>query len=222
MARATDQAYEAIRTAILQGRFAAGERLREEDLADEVGVSRTPIREALRRLDAEGLVDFIPNRGAHVAAWSDSDLNEIFDLRAVLEGFAARLAARRISPVQLARLRDLADRMDALAGAEDVDHDAISELNTDFHGVIVEAAGNHKLEGLLAGLVQIPLVHRTFRRYSHEDLLRSMGHHRELIAALEHGDVNWSGTVMRSHIYAARAVLFNERSAELSPGAEVG
>lgn len=230
MARAIDQAYEAIREGILGGRYPAGDRLREEELAEEVGVSRTPVREALRRLDGEGLVEFVPNRGAHVAAWSDGDLDEIFDLRAVLEGFAARLAARRAKPEHLARLRDLADRMDALAGGRSRDRfDRISELNNEFHATIVEAGGNRKLGGLIAGLVQIPLVHRTFRRYDAEDLARSMGHHRELITALEHGDVNWAGTVMRSHIYAARAVLFSgSRDADdpnagtSSPGAEVG
>jgi DNA-binding transcriptional MocR family regulator len=79
---AVERAYEAIRGGIFSGDHPAGSRLREEELAERIGVSRTPVREALRRLDAEGLVEFMPNRGAHVASWSEDDLREIFGLRA--------------------------------------------------------------------------------------------------------------------------------------------
>ena len=219
MARAADQAYEFIRDAIAAGTYAPGSRLREEELADDIGVSRTPIREALRRLDAEGVVEFVPNRGAHVASWTDQDLAEIFDLRAVLEGFAARLAARNISDEQVARLRELSAEMDALAVGSAADRlDRISALNNEFHALVVEASGNRQLVQLVAGLVQVPLVHRTFRRYDDASLQRSMGHHRELITALERHDVNWAGTVMRSHVYAARAVLEADLADEVEDG----
>ena len=219
MARAADQAYEFIRDAIAAGTYTPGSRLREEELADDIGVSRTPIREALRRLDSEGVVEFVPNRGAHVAAWSDQDLAEIFDLRAVLEGFAARLAARNISDEQLQLLRDLSVEMDELAAGRSKDRlERISALNNEFHRIVVEASGNRQLVQLVAGLVQVPLVHRTFRRYDEQSLQRSMGHHRELITALERGDVNWAGTVMRSHVYAARAVLEADLTLEVADG----
>lgn len=208
MARAADRAYEAIRAAIADGEFEPGSRLLEEELADRVGVSRTPVREALRRLDSEGVVEFVPNRGAHVAAWEARDLKEIFDLRAVLEGFAARLAARSIDDESLAELAELADEMEELASkGSGRDLDAIAELNNQFHQVVVDAAGNRLLGQMIAGIVQVPLVHRTFHRYDDVGLARSMAHHRELITALEHRDVNWAGTVMRSHVYAARATL---------------
>ncbi len=215
MARAADQAYDWLRRGIVDGELSPGDHLREEEIAAAVGCSRTPVREAIRRLAAEGMVEFVPNRGAHVAAWSERDLAEIFDLRAVLEGFAARLAARRADEAFLTELRDLADRMEQLAAGDDPDRvDRISELNGRFHAAIVEAADNRHLTQLVAGLVQVPLVHRTFRRYRDDELTRSMGHHRELLAAFERGDVNWAGTVMRSHIYAARAVLESDRRAE--------
>lgn len=219
MARAAEQAYAYIHEGIVSGDLPPGSHLREEDLADQIGVSRTPIREALRRLASEGLVEFAPNRGAQVAAWSDRDLAEIFDLRAVLEGFAARLAARNGTSADVAKLRDLADSMEELAAGRARDRiDRISELNREFHGLIVDIADNRHLAGLVAGLVQVPLVHRTFRRYSDEELARSMGHHRELIDAIERHDVNWAGTAMRSHIYAARTVLEADLVSEAADG----
>lgn len=208
MASAVDQAYEVIRSAIVEGEFAPGERLPEEDLAERAGVSRTPVREALRRLASEGVVEFVANRGAQVASFSAQDLQELFDLRAVLEGFAARLAARNATTEDLAELGRLADAMEALALAPDpAGLDRIAELNNEFHARIVEVAGNRLLAQQVAGLIQVPLVHRTFHNYDDAGLRRSMAHHRELLTALHHGDVNWAGTVMRSHIYAGRTTL---------------
>ncbi len=218
MPRAADTAYEAIRQLIVSGELSPGDRLPEEDLAVRVGVSRTPVREALRRLASEGVVEFVPNRGAHVSSWSRRDLQEIFDLRAVLEGFAARLAARNASEADLEVLDDLATRMEGLAENPTPEHrDQIAELNTQFHGHLVEIAGNRLLAQQVAGLVQLPLVHRTFHDYDETELHRSMAHHRELLTALRHRDVNWAGTVMRSHIYSGRVTLQASLPAEPEP-----
>ena len=113
MAQAAQRAYEHLRARLLAGEFPAGSRLPEEELAAAAEVSRTPVREALRRLHAEGLVEFVPNRGAHVASWTERDLDEIFGLRALLESHAAELAAPRISGADLGRLSALQDQMDA-------------------------------------------------------------------------------------------------------------
>jgi DNA-binding GntR family transcriptional regulator len=208
MARAADQAYDIIRAAIVEGEFAPGERLPEEDLAERAKVSRTPVREALRRLANEGVVEFVANRGAQVAQWSKQDLQELFDLRAVLEGYAARLAAANASDDDIARLSLLADQMEALAQDPTAENlERIAELNNTFHADLIEVAGNRLLAQQVSGLVQMPLVHRTFHNYDADGLARSMAHHRELLVALAHHDVNWAGTVMRSHIYAGRASL---------------
>jgi DNA-binding GntR family transcriptional regulator len=204
---AVERAYEAIRNGIVSGEHPAGGRLREEELAERIGVSRTPVREALRRLDAEGLVDFMPNRGAHVAAWSDEDVRDIFALRALLESFGARLAAARIDREALAGLRALCDAMDqALAGAAPDHFQRVAELNSRFHQGILAASGSKRLPLLVASLVEAPLMYRTFRRYSSEQVTRSMSHHRELLAALEIGDGEWAESVMRSHVLAARNI----------------
>lgn len=208
MARAADLAYDVIRAAIVAGEFSPGERLPEEELARRAGVSRTPVRAALQRLASEGVIEFAANRGAQVAEFTEQDLQELFDLRAVLEGFAARLAARNATDEDLAHLGKLADEMEQLAaGTARGRLERIAELNNEFHATIVDVAGNRLLAQQVSGLIQVPLVHRTFHNYDDEGLARSMAHHRELLTALRHRDVNWAGTVMRSHIYAGRITL---------------
>jgi DNA-binding GntR family transcriptional regulator len=208
------RAYEVIRSGILDGTFQLGARLPEEDLAARAGVSRTPVREALRQLAAEGFVTFVPNRGAQVASWSDDDLEEIFQLRALLESYGASRAARRIDAVQLRTLRELADGMEAAAdrGTPDaLDH--VAELNNRFHRTILTVADSPRVHAVLDTVIVVPLVHRTFHRYTPAALRRSMHHHRELLAAFEAADGEWAATVMKTHVLAARAVLLGDRQA---------
>ena len=126
-----------MRALILTGEYGPEERLIEEQLAERLGVSRTPIRQALTMLEAEGLVEITPNRGATVCSFSVEDVWDIYDLRAVLEGHAARRAAGRIREEELARLRELTLDMEGLAGRFD-DHEeeirALGALNQEFNG----------------------------------------------------------------------------------------
>jgi DNA-binding GntR family transcriptional regulator len=209
---AAERAYEVIRGGILDGTFGLGARLPEEDLAARAGVSRTPVREALRQLAAEGFVTFAPNRGAQVASWSEDDLEEIFQLRALLESYAASRAARRIDAARLLALHELADGMDAAARRGTAAAlDRIAELNNRFHRAILTVADSQRLHALLDTVIVVPLVHRTFHRYTPAALRRSMHHHRELLAAFEAADSEWAATVMRTHVLAARAALLGER-----------
>ncbi|MEO1226574.1 MAG: GntR family transcriptional regulator [Pseudomonadota bacterium] len=206
MAKAVERAYQIVRRGILDGRLAPGERLKEEDLAQEIGVSRTPIREALRRLDLEGLLSFVPNQGARVADWADQDIEEIFSLRALLESHAAGLAAQRMTPDALDRLRDLATRMEQLVASGDGSpSDALTEANSDFHHLIQEVAGNRRLAAMINNLMEMPVIVNTFRRYRPADLRRSASHHIEMVAAFENRDADWAASVMRSHVRAAYA-----------------
>ena len=184
MAAAVEKAYAAIREGIMDGAYPGGAHLKAEDLAVAIGVSRTPVREALRRLHAEGLVDFVANRGAYVLTWDRSDVEEVFGLRMILESFAAERAATQRTPEQLATLRSLAERM-TVAARERPQHflELIADLNTQFHKLIHVASGVRRLSPILKTVIQIPLTMRTFNRYSDEDLERSMAHHRELVAA---------------------------------------
>ena len=138
---AADHAYRLIREQILAGQRAAGEWLREGELAESIGVSRTPVREALRRLTAEGLVRHERNRGVQVQAWSIHDLDEIFGLRSVLEPWGCRLAATT-GAVDLDALDALAHRMDELApGGRPTDVDELTRLQQLPGSVVHHLAG---------------------------------------------------------------------------------
>jgi DNA-binding GntR family transcriptional regulator len=208
MARAVQEAAEALRAAILSGDLQPGARLGEVELAEQLGVSRTPVREALRRLVAEGLVEVLPHRGARVCEWSTADLDEIYDLRSLLESHGAARAASRIAACELPVLDKLCRDMESCATpGRERDLDRLASLNAEFHIRILDASGSARLATLVGAVVQVPLVLRTFYNYSTEALERSLGHHREIVAALRAGDPQWAGSVMRSHVLAARDVL---------------
>lgn len=210
MTNAAEDAYEALRTAILSGTIRPRERLGEVELSRQFGVSRTPIREALRRLTAEGLVVFQPNRGARVAEWSLTDLQEIYEIRARLESYAAALAATRIESDCLPKMELLCDRMEELAHDGTLDAlERIAKLNAELHGLVVSAAASPRLTSLLSAVVEVPLVVRAFRLYTPDALARSMAHHRDLVAALRAKDAEWASSTMRAHVLAARKVLLD-------------
>lgn len=213
------RAYATIRTGILDGRFRPGDRLREEHLAETAGVSRTPVREALRRLATEGLVELTPGLGAFVSSWSVADLEAIFAVRALVEAAVAEQAARHLAAADIDALEALAERMEDLAARRPAGFlDRITGLNHEFHTRIAAACGNDRLAGLLTQTVDLILVHRTFRRYHDRQLVRSMAHHRELVDAFRARDADWAGAVMRAHVHAARHALVADLS--LSPPAE--
>jgi DNA-binding GntR family transcriptional regulator len=199
--RSAEHAYQSIRDQILSGEQPGGQWLREGDLAAAIGVSRTPVREALRRLSAEGLVRHERNRGVQVQSWTPKDLDEVFGLRSVLEPWGCALAAVS-GMADLHALKDLAGEMDA-AAKHQPDVDVLTELNNRFHRAILEASGNARLCSLMSSIVQVPLVWRTFSHYTPEELQRSLAHHHELIDTLRAGDSEWAESVMRAHVRAA-------------------
>lgn len=218
MSAAESMVYLDVRKKIVEGVYGGGTHLTAEGLATTLGVSRTPVREALRRLHAEGLVSLIANRGAFVTAWTRKDVDEVFDLRVILESHAARLAAQRIVPEALDRLRDLAGRMEHAVRARSAQQlDALTALNAEFHRLILTEAAQRRLMLILGHIVEMPLVMRTFAIYREEELARSMEHHRELIAAFDARDSAWAGSVMQSHLYAAHQVLLRSHD---KPAAE--
>lgn len=198
---------ERLRALILTGEYGPEERLIEEQLAERLGVSRTPVRQALTMLEAEGLVEITPNRGATVCSFSIEDVWDIYDLRAVLEGHAARRAAGRIERRELERLRELAREMEGLPGQFD-DHEeeirALVALNQEFHGTIVEASRNRRLERLINRTVEIPLMFKAFYWYTLHERTISNHYHRQILEALENGDADRAEIIMREHVYEGR------------------
>ncbi len=222
MSTASAKAYDFIRSAVLQGRFPPGMRLKEEELTGLCGMSRTPVREALRRLSIEGLVVATPHQGAQVAKMGEEELAEIYALRAMIEAHAAGRAAARITPEALDRLRALAVEMEAVVEEALTGDDLnarFTPANSEFHTIIIDAAASPRLAVMGSLVIETPLIFRTLARYSKPELRRSMHHHRELIAAFESRDEDWARSVMRSHIYAAaHAVIRPTEAKDLETG----
>ncbi len=197
-----------LREMILRGDLPAGARLGEVELADRLGVSRTPVRESLGRLAAEGLVELVPNRGARVTSWTSAQLEEVFDLRAALEPRLTALAVAHATAADIAGLERLALAM-AREGAPGPrrDLDALVPLNRAFHERLVGLAGCSAMAAALAGAVHAPIVVRNFHAYDDASLARSLAHHLEIIAALRARDPAWAAAVMTAHIRNARAVM---------------
>ncbi len=208
MAAAVERAYIAIREGISRGTYKAGDHLTANELAAASGMSRTPIREAMRRLHAEGLIQFIPNRGAFVARLDEAEVEKIYSLRVLLEGHAAEAAALNATDEQVAELSDLAVRISDLVWKGPApDLEKVSELNNQFHKLIVIAADSSRLETALAAIIEMPLVLRTFQRYDLEELRRSAQQHLDLVAAIKVRDARWAHSVMTGHILSAQHAL---------------
>ena len=187
---------------IIQGRLAPGERLRETKLCEQLGCSRSPLREAFRMLAAENLVTIEPRRGARVAHLTAKGIAELFEVRIELEALAVSLAAERGAPEDFAALERLNESMGR--AAEDRDAAAYFAQNTQFHITIARAARNEYLETLIrsAGDRSFLSLFRTLG--NPENITRSVAQHAELIAALRSGDAVLANEHMREHIAAAR------------------
>jgi DNA-binding GntR family transcriptional regulator len=206
-----------VRELILAGDFAAGARLGEAELAERLGVSRTPVREALSRLAAEGLVEIAPNRGARVVTWTVAELEGVFDLRAVLEPQLTAHAVPNAAPADVDELDALARRMHEVGTpGPGQDLDALVPLNRAFHDRLVALAAHPTLATALAAAIHPPIVRRNFLTYDEASLRRSLAHHSEIVAALRAGDPEWARAVMTSHIANARAVMVRAAGVQIA------
>nr|WP_282597245.1 GntR family transcriptional regulator [Cryobacterium sp. BB307] len=209
--------YHALLERISDGSLAPGTKLREGALALEFGTSRTPVREALRTLAAEGLVEIAQNRGATVRAWTAEQIYESYGLRAVLQAHAGRLAAANSNPEDVEKLQAVQAQMEQLLARRPATFlDDLARLNAEFHATVVGMAKSTLLESMINTLTSVSMVGRTFRGFETEDLERSMMHHRDIIRGIAAGDAELVAAVMTSHILAARpaALAMLQASAE--------
>ena len=194
----SDNAYNKIRDAITYGKFNPGERLVEHQVCDSFQVGRTPLREALRRLQTEGYVDFVPNKGVTISKLSIDDVEQIYDIIAMLEGHATELAARQLTPEDIKRLIALNKKMIQLNGKQNfrqwLEHNAM------FHAHIVQASGNQHLSKLVTGLRD-----RLYRyRFLSVTILgqsgKYSGDHEKILAALRDKEAKQAGKLMHNHV----------------------
>jgi len=194
----TDLVAALLRELVITGELAAGEQLRQRDLAQRFGVSQTPVREAMRRLESEGLLICDTHRGFTVVPPDDGRIEENFQIRAALESLGASLAARKIDAGGLARLRDLNEEMRALAD----DDPLYAELNREFHFTVYSCAGSPLLLSLMrllwASLHPGPRVSR-----SHAESARQ---HDAILSALTEGDAAAASARTYQHIMGAAPI----------------
>ncbi len=212
MPNATDSTYLLIRRAIMAGRYAPGTQLKEEQLADLMGVSRTPVRAALQRLIGDRLLHSQANRGVFVAEWTTRDIQDVFELRLLLEPHAAGLAAVRATEQQIEGLRTHTDRMDSSTRPSFQDNlPKIQQENHAFHSLILDASGSPRLKGMATPLIDMPVIIGTFYFYSEADMQRSIQHHRELITAIESRDRTPAQEVMKVHLRITNHIFRQNR-----------
>jgi DNA-binding GntR family transcriptional regulator len=204
-------AYVAVRQAIVEGRYRPGERLQEQRLAAELQLSRTPVREALRSLEAEGLVVIAVNRGAVVRPIDASELDDLYELRARLESYAAHRAVGRVRPDQLIWMDEAIaafdEHADRAAGGDAEALRAVNEANAQFHRAVLEAARHERLGVLLRRATDVPLVFQAFRHFDLTDMQRSNLFHRLIRDAIAGTDAARAEALMSEHIYQGRDVL---------------
>jgi len=202
-------AYERLVQAIRSGTLRPGDRLVETDLAARLGISRTPIREAIRQLESDGLVIHEARIGATVRKLDYSEITELYEMRAVLEGTSARFAARAASDVELAELEAINAEMEA-AGMSD----RLYEANRQFHRVILNAARNRFLVKSVDAVQKTLLILGPSTMDEVDRAAEAIGEHRAILRALRDRDCDAAETAMRGHIEAAhRARLRQLREA---------
>jgi DNA-binding GntR family transcriptional regulator len=202
-----EETYTAIRRAILEGTLRPGERIVEQQLAETLNVSRTPVREALLKLERENLVARV-GRGMAVRRYSSDEVRDIYGLRAHLESFAARMAAQRVTDGDLATLARIQDQMDhePMEMTPDVIR-ALSRDNQRFHAMVVRCARNGPLDRCFVQVFQLPLLYKAYVYFDEERRKRSDEDHRELIEMLRAGDAAAAEEHWRSHLRRGGDIL---------------
>jgi DNA-binding GntR family transcriptional regulator len=196
-----DKAYEVLRQRLVGGHHKPGTQLREEPLAREFGLSRTPVRSVLRRLVDDGLATNAAGRGIRVAEWSERDIEETFQLRMLLEPYAAALAAERGGNALLERLRESNERMASAIKSRDTESRArIQEANRDFHRALLDASGSPRLRSILETMIDMPIIVRSFYLYTPAEIEQSLHHHEDLTLAVEARDGELARQVMHMHL----------------------
>ena len=204
---ASDQAYEQIRSQILTGRLEQGKRLTEQELARDLGLSRTPVRDAIKKLTHEGFITKGAGYSTHVAYFPEDELTQIFEIRRRLESYAARRAAEHATEAQSQQLQKLAmEMLRHIPPESSGDYQKIATLNEEFHRIIGEAARSPRLLAVVSMAIDISVVSRTYHQYTTDDLMRSAQHHKEIADAIAARSPQWAESVMSSHILAAATV----------------
>ncbi|WP_371227180.1 GntR family transcriptional regulator [Pseudomonas sp. QE6] len=193
---AEDEAYDYLLEAICTGRFKTGDRLVAEDIANDIGMSRMPVRGAFKRLDAEGLVTLRPNRGAIVSGLNIEEMHEVFEMRSALEGLAIRVAVPRLTERDIARLERMLDEMD------DYRDDSAQWVSRHraFHEYLCSLAGRPRLMRQITALYSVIEPHMRLWLQHVDKPMSAREEHAVILEALHSGDAREAERVIREHI----------------------
>ncbi|MBR2518471.1 MAG: GntR family transcriptional regulator [Selenomonadaceae bacterium] len=196
---------EALRAAIRNGILEPGERLMEVQLAEELGISRTPVREAIRKLEQEGYVIMMPRRGTYVSSVSVNDIKEIFEIRSALESLSTGLAAMRIEPDELEKLRALLTEIEGHIKRRDIDK--IVETDIEFHGLLYQVSRNERLVTIISNLKEQLARFRTLSMSYPGRLQETLEEHRAMVEAIAAGNVDAARDAAERHMEQAEETL---------------
>lgn len=202
-----EQIASSLRDSIIRGELNQGQKLTEPDLAKKLGISRTPIREAFRQLESEGFLTVMPRRGAVVSRITRKEIDDFYELKSLLEGYAARIAAGKINEKGIQKLRKINEQLTEIAKNNDIE--AFFLKNDEFHNIFISYCGNEKLEELLEHIVQRFMRFRLGAMSVPGRLVKSIGQHNEIIDALEKRDGLRAEALVLEH-----ALLSGEELAE--------
>jgi DNA-binding GntR family transcriptional regulator len=206
--------YDHLKLEILSGKLASGSRLAEIALAERLGVSRTPVREAVQRLAQDGLVEVAPNRGARVRGVTTTEVEEVYAVREVLDGLAARLAATQRTPRDLEQMHSALTRLENAAAN---DYGAQIAADLDFHGAIANASRNAALEGTLRGLAQgVARVKLLTKHYNQASATQNA--HQTILHAIEMRDPEAAEHAARAHVLEFRTIILTQLKPILQGG----
>ena len=206
---------ERLRQRIFCDELAPGERIDEQRLAEQYGISRTPLREALKVLASEGLVELKPRRGCYVTEISQRDLDDIFPLMAMLEGRCAGDAVRHAVPADIADLSEIHSRLES--AARDGRIAAFFEANQEFHGKMQELAGNRWMLSVIQDLRKVLKLARLHSLSLEGRLQQSLAEHRAIMAAIKAGDAASAEKLMHDHILCGREALARKEAGTPGP-----
>lgn len=190
--------FERLEGDILNGRYRPGDSFTESRVAQELGVSRTPVREAIRQLELEGLVDYVPNKGATVMGLSEEDIRDIGEIRTKIEGIAARRATSMITEAQLSELRGIL-ALEAFH-TERGDTEPLTRLDSRFHEIIFQASGSRLLNRTLRSFHHYIQRARSLSMKAMDRAEKTLGEHRAILVALEEKDQDRAETLMVHHV----------------------
>ena len=196
--------FDSLRKAIILGKLKPGERLMEIQLAEEMGVSRTPVREAIRKLELEGFVVMVPRRGAYVAGVSVKDIADVFEVRSALEGLAAGLAAERITEEEMEELEKV---IHLISGEEDIL--TVYKKDNEFHELIYKASRNHRLTQIITNLSEQINRFRLTSLSVPGRLKIAVDEHKKIIEAISDRNVDLAHSLACEHMENAEQNLIN-------------